>query len=111
MLFLPSKLKMARHTNTALSNTIEITAAMGQLKTTEDCCQISRGKYTRRLPPMMVCEMKAVVELAKTSVQPAIRPGKLKGKITLNSVRHLEAPKMLDASKRFLSSLDSDANV
>ena len=36
--------------------------------------------------------MNAVVELAKTSMQPATSPGRLSGNVTRNSVRHLDAP-------------------
>src|SRR6266851_5211283 len=60
----------------------------------------------RRTPPITVCEMKAVVELANTSRQPATRPGMLSGTMTVNSVRQREAPRAAEASRRLGSSRD-----
>ena len=50
--------------------------------------------------------MKAVVELAKTSRQPATRPGMERGTITVNRVRQREAPSAAEASRRLGSSRD-----
>ena len=59
-----------------------------------------------RTPPITVCEMKAVVELANTSRQPATSPGMLSGTITVKSVRQREAPRAAEASRRLGSSRD-----
>ena len=50
--------------------------------------------------------MNAVVALANTSMQPATRPGRLSGSVTRKSVRHFEAPRPAEASRRFGSMRD-----
>ena len=42
---------------------------------------------------MTDCEMKAVQAEAKTSVAPAIQPGRLSGRMTRKKLRHIPAPK------------------
>ena len=76
--------------------------ASGQLYLFLTASSINIGRVTTKFPPIITGVRYTPIDKIKTSVQPAMIPGRLKGRVTLKKILKGLAPKLAAASSNEL---------